>query len=482
MYTDLLRDLDVPFIFGSGARAEDFNEYTMGETLDAIAGFGEDRLFAEVLEHLRHRVDIDMAYLHADTTNFSVSGEYDDGGVEPTGLHITFGHAKDRRTDLKRWALLMIVNAMGIPVAMKTLDGNSSDKNTIIEGMPALKEALQAEGMAEVASTFIADSSFYTKDNITAFTGKWINHAPEKLNEVQKYLAMEGLPFVDSEAQGYRVYGMDSSYGGVDQRWVLVHSDQLYRRQENTLQRKQEKQLKDASAKAYHLQAKTFKCKPDALAAAAELGEEWPLLKAVEPEVSSRAVNKSGAKGRPKAGEGVEIFSVSLAFEKDPQAFEDACKGIGKFMLATNDLTLGDEQKLQAYKQQGTVERGFRFLKNRDFQLTPVFLKSPRRIQALSFVMCLSLMVYAIIENQLRTSLAKANETIRIQDNGPANYKNNAKPTLMKIFALFDHLGTTSITMAGGQQMLIQTTLPPEVRKVLYYLGSPYEKAFERSI
>ncbi|MGB4408489.1 MAG: IS1634 family transposase [Sphaerochaeta sp.] len=482
LYTDLLRDLDVPYIFGPGARAEYFNEYTMGETLDAIVKFGEDKLFAKVLEHLRQQVDIDMAHLHADTSNFSVAGEYYDGGATPTGLHITYGHAKDKRTDLKRWALLLIVNAMGIPVAMKTLDGNSSDKNTIIEGMTALKEALQAEEMAEVTSTFIADSSFYTRDNIATFSGKWISHAQESLNEVKRYLAMEALPFVESQAQGYSTYGLDSSYGGVDQRWVLVHSDQMYKRQANTLQRKQEKQLKDASAKAYHLQAKTFKCEPDALAAAAELGKEWPLLKAMEPEVSTKTANKAGKKGRPKAGEGVEIFSVSLAFEKDPQAFEDACKGIGKFMLATNDLTLGDEQILQAYKQQGTVERGFRFLKNGDFQLTPVFLKSPRRIQALSFVMCLSLMVYSIIENQLRTSLARANETIRIQDNGPANYKNNAKPTLMKIFAMFDHLGTTSITMAGGQQMLIQTTLPPEVRKVLYYLGSPYEKAFERSI
>lgn len=52
----------------------------------------------------------------------------------------------------------------------------------------------------------------------------------------------------------------------------------------------------------------------------------------------------------------------------------------------------------------------------------------------------------------------------------------------MKIFAMFDHLGTTSITIAGVQQLLIQTTLPPEVRKALYYLGTPYEKAFERSI
>lgn len=376
----------------------------------------------------------------------------------------------------------MIVNAMGIPVAMKTLDGNSSDKKTIIDGMTALKEVLETKGMAEVGSTFIADCSFYTKDNITAFTGTWISHAQESLNEVKQYLAMEALPFVDSEAEGYRTSGLDSSYGEAAQRWVLVFSEQMYIRQVKTLQRGQEKQLRDASAKAYHLQAKTFKCEPDALAVAAELVTKWPLLKAMEPEVSTKTVNKPGKKGQPKAGEGIVVFSVSLAFEKDPQALEDACKGIGKFMLATNDLTLGDGQILQAYKQQGTFERGFRFLKNGDFQLTPVFLKSPRRIQALSFVMCLSLMVYSIMENQLRTSLTKANETIRIQDNGPANYKNNAKPTLMKIFAMFDHLGTTSITMAGGQQLLIQTTLPPEVRKVLYYLGAPYEKAFERSM
>jgi transposase len=297
LYTKLLDHLDVEMIFGPGARAEYFNEYAMGETLDAIAEFGEDRLFTKVMEHIRHRVNIDMAHLHADTTNFSVAGEYDDGGVEPIGLHITFGHAKDKRSDLKRWALFMIVNAMGIPVAMKTLDGNSSDKKTIIDGMTALKEVLETEGRTEVASTFIADSAFYTKDNITAFTGKWISHAQESLKEVKQYLAREDLPFVDSAAQGYRVYGLDSSYGEVTQRWVLVHSEQMYNRQAKTLQRGQEKQLKDASAKAYHLQAKTFKCEPDALAAAAELVAKWPLLKAGEPEVSSRTVNKSGARG-----------------------------------------------------------------------------------------------------------------------------------------------------------------------------------------
>jgi len=96
--------------------------------------------------------------------------------------------------------------------------------------------------------------------------------------------------------------------------------------------------------------------------------------------------------------------------------------------------------------------------------------------------MCFALMVYAIIENQLRSSLAKEDETICIQHNGPADYKNNARPTLMKVFALFENLGTTMITTAGGEQLLIRSSLPSEVLKVLHHLGSPYEQAFDRSM
>jgi hypothetical protein len=91
-------------------------------------------------------------------------------------------------------------------------------------------------------------------------------------------------------------------------------------------------------------------------------------------------------------------------------------------------------------------------------------------------------MVYAIIENQLRTSLTKANETIHIQDTGPADYRDNRRPTLMKVFALFKNLRTNVIDMPGGDQMLIRSSLPPEVKKVLHFLGKKYEQAFDRRI
>lgn len=256
----------------------------------------------------------------------------------------------------------------------------------------------------------------------------------------------------------------------------------MYKRQEKTLQKKQDKHLKEATAEAYHLKVKRFKCIPEALAEAKRLIAKWPLLKAMEPEISSKSVKSKGKRGRPKKGEESEVFSVSVTYAKDPLAFEEACQSLGKFMLATNDLTLGDEQILLKYKEQATVERGFRFLKDRNLRLTPVFLKSPGRIEALSFVMCFTLMVYAILENQLREALAEKNETIRIQDVGPAEYKDNAKPTLKKIFVLFEQLGTNSVTMPGGEQLLIRNSLPPEVVKVLYFLGPNYLEAFDRRI
>jgi transposase len=56
----------------------------------------------------------------------------------------------------------------------------------------------------------------------------------------------------------------------------------------------------------------------------------------------------------------------------------------------TLPTSLSDEQMLVHYKQQQGVERGFRFLKDPLFFASSVFLKTPERIMALTFIMALS--------------------------------------------------------------------------------------------
>jgi transposase len=102
------------------------------------------------------------------------------------------------------------------------------------------------------------------------------------------------------------------------------------------------------------------------------------------------------------------------------------------FIVGTNILDpaqLSDEELIGTYKQQGSVERGFRFLKDPLFLASSVFVKKPERIVALSFIMVLCLLVYRFAEYRLRARLAESGQTLPNQVNKPT-----ATPTMRLSF------------------------------------------------
>ena len=83
-------------------------------------------------------------------------------------------------------------------------------------------------------------------------------------------------------------------------------------------------------------------------------------------------------------------------------------------------------------KEQGTVERGFWFLKDKSFRVSEVYLKKESRIEALAMVMVLCLLLYSIAEWKLRTRLEEAKEAIRSQVK-----KKTQTPTMKWVFFQF---------------------------------------------
>jgi transposase len=79
------------------------------------------------------------------------------------------------------------------------------------------------------------------------------------------------------------------------------------------------------------------------------------------------------------------------------------------------------------------VERGLRSLKNPLFFVSSMFIKKPSRIDALSLIMTLSLLVYSIAERRMRASMEKANKTTPNQINIPT-----ATTTLRWVFQCFE--------------------------------------------
>jgi transposase len=96
---------------------------------------------------------------------------------------------------------------------------------------------------------------------------------------------------------------------------------------------------------------------------------------------------------------------------------------------------------MATYKEQGGVERGFRFLKDPLFLASSVFVKKPERIIALSLIMVLCLLVYRLAEFRLRTRLAETKQTIPDQVHKPT-----ARPTMR--LSCFNVLKALSCSMS----------------------------------
>jgi hypothetical protein len=90
-----------------------------------------------------------------------------------------------------------------------------------------------------------------------------------------------------------------------------------------------------------------------------------------------------------------------------------------------------DAEILRAYHDQhSTVEPGFRWLKN-PAALAPIWLENPERIAALAMLTVVGLLVYALIQRQVRLYLHEQHQTL------PGNKGLTTTPTAAVIFALF---------------------------------------------
>ena len=90
-----------------------------------------------------------------------------------------------------------------------------------------------------------------------------------------------------------------------------------------------------------------------------------------------------------------------------------------------------DAEVLQAYQEQHiTVEPGFRWIKN-PAAMSPVWLEKPERIAALAMLTVVGLLVYAVIQRQVRLSLRHHERHI------PGKKGPTATPTTAVVLALF---------------------------------------------
>lgn len=456
-------------LFGPGVQPEDLNDDVLGRTLDQIYEADSTDLFLKIVLQVMQKVQFGTQLLHADTTSVSVHGNYEHIDGTPA-IQITYGHTKDNRPDLKQFVLSTITNQHGIPLFAKTFSGNASDKQNLIESIQQFRAAVQVPDDAY----FIADSALYTAENIRNLRQDvhWITHVPSTITEA-KILLHADVTMNPGKDIRYSFYEATSEYGGIPQRWVLVHSKEMQARKEKTFEKNLEKLDVQASKSFKKLLGLDFACEKDARAAADHWAKNHPWYKYLQFTVVPVSRKIEVKRGRPrKDEERLMVFSIQAEIARNSEIILVEKEKLGRFILASNDLSLDPETILDHYKNQSAVERGFRFLKDKSFRISEVYLKKPERIEALSMVMVLTLLLYSVAEWLIRKRLKERNEFVPNQVNKPTQ-----NPTLKWMFMDFMGIIEVRLNVPGEPERQL-TNLNENARKIITILGGRCENYY----
>ena len=121
------------------------------------------RLFSQIAQNAVGAFALGTACAHYDTTSISVFGDYD--WPDPP-FHITYGHSKDKRPDLKQFLVEMFCVERDVPIIGATRDGNASDKRLNNELLGGISRHMARHGIDPGAFIYVADSALITRDNL----------------------------------------------------------------------------------------------------------------------------------------------------------------------------------------------------------------------------------------------------------------------------------------------------------------------------
>jgi transposase len=422
------KDRDVEHLLGESIPASKLNDDTLGRVLDRLSDAGTNTILGSLAIKVMKGFELDLSHVHHDTTSHSVHGDYLlyewEGHDHP--FMITHGFSKKHRPDLKQLVHSLLCVDHGIPIYSKMLDGNASDKDINRNLIPEMVKRMRTLGRKDFV--YVADSALVTKDDL-ALIKDWekgfffVSRLPMTYNECRRAIeqAVDGNQWEEIGAisdqpktknrkpASYKAFESDVSLYDTTYRAVVVHSDAHDERRQKRVDKQFAKEQEEFAKLKKSLEKIDYACLSDAQTAAALISN--PILHELVVDIERRP---QYARGRPKA-DGTRMlketrFGLKLSMRLNQQAITRLREEAGCFVLITNTPStrtgsLSARELLTIYKDQHTVDNNFAFLKDPVF-VNALFLKTPRRIEALGLVLILALLIWRLMERTMRANLA----------------------------------------------------------------------------
>jgi len=308
---------------------------------------------------------------------------------------------------------------------------------------------------------------------------KFITRIPDNVKEaralIENWSGENGKNVIYRNAHdkdvSYIVEESSGVYQGHALKYAVVYSTAIEPAKVKSTEKKvqTEKDRLDKEAKNY--QKRIFACREDAEREIA-LIQDKKLLKTNFHRINivAKPMEKK-RRGRPSLDASknptITEYQLCITYQQDDALIKEHIRRESTFVLTSNDLELSAEAMLLEYKTQSNVEKRFQQLKNPHF-INSLYLNKPERVEALAYIILLTIMILSVMEQVVRKGLKEENETVV-----GTGKKVKKQPTQLMILRIFYNILCQCYVDNGKTVRRLLTPLDSSQAKVIRYLGIP---------
>jgi hypothetical protein len=432
-----------------GIDAGTLNDDRVGRALDAVAPH-LDEIVGSVGARAITGFGVDVSRLHWDMTSISLVGDYpspEAGPIEPS-----YGKPKDRRVDRKQVQTGLAVSSDGgVPVFHRAFDGKAGEVNQVVGAMEALKAMA-----GERKFLLVGDSKLVSYKNLAAMVAAQVTFVGPASKSYVASEVLAGCDITRTVDAGYVPERASRAAKSAEEEPYRVHEDRVViagpRRADPVIDVRRVFVFSSGNATA----AVTNRAR--------KLAKATDELGRVHSGLGGRFYNTVAKVGAKVAAIGAdrrvaayliaeigtdETGRPTLSWSFDPVALDAEAASDGWYALLTNldPDEAGTAEVLRRYKGQEVVERRYGDFKG-PLAVAPMFLHNNRRIEALITVICIALLIFCLVEREVRRQIAPATTMVGIYPENRA-----VKPTGRLIFA----------ALAGMRLTPSTSTTPPSI-------------------
>ncbi len=401
-----------------GINASEYNDDQLGRCLDKLFRADRNSMLVELSGNAIRVYDLETNDMHNDSTSVTFTGEYE--GQPSANVNLARGYNKDHRPDCKQLVFgLNITEDGNVPLSFLLFDGNQTDDKTHIPNWEGLRKLLEKEDFVYIADCKLC--SLEDLNHIHENGGTFITIMPKNRKEVKAFhdylrdhdvewgqVLLVADPRKKGEFTEYKIYEQEPTEEGYRLLWVhssaKEHQDQG--RREAAISKAVEN-LAALSKKLNKYNLKTEKQIEAAIKTACKGRRDLFHIDLSQEKKVARTQSTPGKPGPKTVYKDKEITLFKLEYAVNHEAAARAARTDAIFPLITNSPTDATDV-LKKYKNQPYLEKRMYTAKS-ILKAAPVFLESPKRIEAMLFLYFVALMIVGLIERNIRKNMRRQN-------------------------------------------------------------------------